>query len=553
MPTLFQSLQNQDLGQLQIIAEMWDIQLQAPDVRKGRKELAEEILKNKSLIAEVIESLPVQAQAALSRLLGEQGMLPWHLFTQQFGEVREMGPGRRDREKPYLEPISAAERLWYYGLIARAFFDTAGGPQEFAYIPDELKELLPDFLPVSPASTPLSRPAAPAERTHITPANDQILDHATTLLAGLRMGSKPGQFADLETGWPIDSGTLLSLLQSAGLLSPDNTPLAGSTRAFLEAPRNKALSLLVNAWLDSETHDDLRLMPHLQAEGEWHSHPREMRHAALELIQSLEPDTWWSLPALISSVHGQQPNFLRPKGDYDSWYLKDTRTDQYLRGFQHWEQVEGAYLAYLITGPLHWLGLVDLAAAEIDSPKNAFRFSTWSQPLLMRQAPPDTVKEDQSPTLNSQGQILVPRLAPRAARYLIARFCEWGSIRHDSYQYFLTPQSLEKARSQGLEIKHLLSILKRYSDSPLPPNTIKALEQWEEHGTQISFQQAVLLRVNHPDVLQALLDSPVKRFLGTPLGPTTITVHPGALQRVREMLIRLGYLSEIGSSLTKHK
>ena len=553
MPTLFQSLQNQDLGQLQIIAEMWDIQLQAPDVRKGRKELAEEILKNKSLIAEVIEALPVQAQAALSRLLGEQGMLPWHLFTQQFGEVREMGPGRRDREKPYLEPISAAERLWYYGLIARAFFDTAGGPQEFAYIPDELKELLPDFLPVSSASTPLSRPAAPAERTHITPANDQILDHATTLLAGLRMGSKPGQFADLETGWPIDSGTLLSLLQSAGLLSPDNTPLAGPTRAFLEAPRNKALSLLVNAWLDSETHDDLRLMPHLQAEGEWHSHPREMRHAALELIQSLEPDTWWSLPALISSVQGQQPNFLRPKGDYDSWYLKDTRTDQYLRGFQHWEQVEGAYLAYLITGPLHWLGLVDLAAAEIDSPKNAFRFSTWSQPLLMRQAPPDTVKEDQSPTLNSQGQILVPRLAPRAARYLIARFCEWGSIRHDSYQYFLTPQSLEKARSQGLEIKHLLSILKRYSDSPLPPNTIRALEQWEEHGTQISFQQAVLLRVNHPDVLQALLDSPAKRFLGTPLGPTTITVHPGALQRVREMLIRLGYLSEIGSSLTKHK
>lgn len=553
MPTLFQSLQNQDLGQLQIIAEMWDIQLQAPDVRKGRKELAQEILKNRQLIAEVIESLPVQAQAALSRLLGEQGMLPWHLFTQQFGEVREMGPGRRDREKPYLEPISAAERLWYYGLIARAFFDTSGGPQEFAYIPDDLKEHLPGFLPASPSSTPLSRPAAPAERTHIVPANDHILDHATTLLAALRMGTGPEQIADLEARWSIDSHTLMSLMQSAGLLSPDHTPLAGPTRAFLEAPRNEALSLLVNAWLESETHDDLRLIPHLQAEGEWHSKPREMRLAALELIQSLEPDTWWSLPALISSVQSQQPNFLRPKGDYDTWYLKDTRTDQYLRGFQHWEQVEGAYLTYLICGPLHWLGLIDLAAAEIDSPKNVFRFSAWAQPLLKRKTPPASAKEDQSPKLNSQGQILVPRLAPRAARYLIARFCEWGSIRHDSYQYFLTPQSLEKARSQGLKIKHLLSLLKRYSDSPLPPNTIQALERWEEHGTQISFQQTVLLRVNHPDVLQALLDSPAKRFLGSPLGPTTITVHPGALQRVREMLIRLGYLSEIGSSLKKRK
>ena len=379
MPTLFQSLQNQDLGQLQIIAEMWDLPLRAPDVREGRKALAQEILKNKPLIAEVVEALPVQAQAALSRLLGENGMLPWHLFSQQFGEIREMGPGRRDREKPYLEPVSAAERLWYYGLIARAFFDTSGGPQEYAYIPDDLKEVLPGFLPASPVSTPLSRPAAPAERAHTFPANDHILDHATTLLAALRTGFEPGQITELCASWPVESRTLLSLLHSAGLISPDNTPLSGPTRAFLEAPRNKALSLLVNAWLDSETHDDLLLIPYLQAEAEWQSRPKEMREAALELIQSLEPDTWWSLPALISSVQSHKPNFLRPKGDYDSWYLKDTRTNQYLRGFQHWEQVEGAYLTYLISGPLHWLGLIDLAASEPDAPKNFFRFSSWSQ------------------------------------------------------------------------------------------------------------------------------------------------------------------------------
>ncbi|MEJ2511578.1 MAG: helicase-associated domain-containing protein [Anaerolineales bacterium] len=140
-------------------------------------------------------------------------------------------------------------------------------------------------------------------------------------------------------------------------------------------------------------------------------------------------------------------------------------------------------------------------------------------------------------------------MTPRAARYLIARFCEWGSTKHGAYTYTLTPKSLEKARNQGLKIKHLVNLLKRYSDTPLPPNTLQALKRWQENGTQISFQQAVVLRVNHPDVLKALLETPAKRFLGTPLGPTTITVHPGALQQVRDTLIRLGYLSELDDSL----
>jgi len=551
MPTLYQSLQNQDLGQLHIIAEMWDLNLQAPDVRQGRKELAQLILASKSRIIEVIEDLPVDAQTAISSLLAESGMLLWHLFTQQFGEIREMGPGRRDREKPYLHPISAAERLWYFGLIARAFFDTASGPQEFAYIPDDLREYMPGFIRATPTSIPLSRPATPAERAHTFPANDQILDHATTLLAALRMGMPSSQIASISQNWPMDLQTLTSLLKCAGLISENNTPIAGPVRAFLEAPRPKGLSILVKAWLESDKHDDLRLIPHLQAEGEWINDPKQMRLDTLELIRTLDAGTWWSLPALVSATQNQKPNFLRPKGDYDSWYLKDKSTNQYLRGFQHWEQVEGAYLIYLITGPLYWLGLIDLAAAESDSHKNAFRFSGWSKALLNNQIPASAGKEDQSPTMNSRGHISVPRMAPRTARYLIARFCEWGPVRHGTYSYTLTPKSLQNAQNQGLKIKHLVSLLKQYSDSPLPPNTLNALKRWQEHGTQISFQKAVVLRVNHPDVLKALLDTPAKRFLGTPLGPTTITVHPGALQQVRNTLISLGYLSEIDDNLAE--
>ena len=64
------------------------------------------------------------------------------MFTRKYGDIREAGAGKRDREKLYLQPASAAEILFYRGLLARAFFDTKKGPQEFAYIPDDLLSLI---------------------------------------------------------------------------------------------------------------------------------------------------------------------------------------------------------------------------------------------------------------------------------------------------------------------------------------------------------------------------------------------------------------------------
>ena len=61
--------------------------------------------------------------------------------AQQGGAARyqgEAGPGRRDREQGYLNPVSAAETLFYRAFLGRAFFDTASGAQEFAYIPEDL-------------------------------------------------------------------------------------------------------------------------------------------------------------------------------------------------------------------------------------------------------------------------------------------------------------------------------------------------------------------------------------------------------------------------------
>jgi hypothetical protein len=90
----------------------------------------------------------------------------------------------------------------------------------------------------------------------------------------------------------------------------------------------------------------------------------------------------------------------------------------------------------------------------------------------------------------------------------------------------------------------LLALLEKYADTA-PPNVVKALDRWDRQGAQAVLEQVTVLRLNSPDLLQALRKSRAARFLGTPLGPTTIVVKEGAGERVLAILAEMGYLGEI--------
>src|SRR5512137_1278275 len=137
MPNLIESLQGRDPGHLQIIARLWGIEPEEQPEGQALASLAP-LWQNILKVNQVIANLPVEAGMAMDDLIKHSGRLPWAQFTRTYGELREMGPAKRDRERPYEHPVSAVEILWYRALISKSFFDTPGGPEEFAYIPDDL-------------------------------------------------------------------------------------------------------------------------------------------------------------------------------------------------------------------------------------------------------------------------------------------------------------------------------------------------------------------------------------------------------------------------------
>jgi len=550
MPDLEESLVGKDYGYLRIIVDMWGLDINSLDTRAVIREITGKIIR-KSKVLEMENRLSEEAITALRELHKHQGRLPWSQFIRTYGELREMGPGRRDRDKPFLNPISTTEVLWYRGLIQRGIFDTERGPVEFAFIPDDL--LMMFSFSQNVGFLDLGRRAKIKEIIDPISAGDQVLDHACTLLAGLRIpvGDRELQFHWVfGESWPylLKPVDLKVLIYTLGLISEHGETRPQQVRDFLETDRNQALYQIATAWMLYPDYDDLRRMPGFKIEGEWRNEPLQTKKFFLDLMRRIPVDEWWNLNSFIEAIRQGQPDFQRPAGDYDSWYIRDGETGDYLRGFENWDRIDGAVLRYMIAGPLFWLGMVELAFSptemgDIQRTISAFRITSTGSALLQGECPDILSTENDKVQIRSDGQIGVPRLSPRPVRYQVARFCRWEEQKEHVYHYRITPESLARAAEQGLKVNHLLSILKKNTEI-MPPGLVRSLQRWEQRGTETHFEQVTILRVGHPEILQSLKKTKATRFLGDPLGPTAIVVKPGSITKLRNILAEMGFLAQ---------
>ena len=545
MPDLKLSLSNFDLHHLKIVGEKWGIHLVAPDTRQGLIELVDFLL-TPGILLNGIESLSKTETKALLRLESKEGKEPWDHFSRRFGEIREIGAGRLDRERLDLEPISVTESLWYRGLVARGFFETETGPLEFVYIPDDVKEILMPLIDSRTAPSDqedfLCRKAAPREKKHIELASGVCLDHLCTLLAGIRMNLEPDIHLPELSNDQYDF--YKKLIHTLKLVSEDGIAIPERVRDYFEFSRNEALVFLWTTWRDSADHHDLVLTPGIQIEGILNLDAKKGRTKILGLIKHLNADTWWSIESFLAQVKELFPDFQRSGGDYDSWFIKKKGTDDFLRGFNHWDDVEGALLRYLITGPFHWLGLLDLGFPGEDNFPTAFRVSNLGRDLLADKEVELPVRKLELVQIRAKGEIRMTENVPHKTRYQYARFCDWHPIKAESFYYSISPASLGRAEEQGLRVAHFLALIKTNTES-IPPNILSALERWEKSGAQASISKNTILRLGSPAILKSLKKSKANRFILDQLGPTAVIIREGSEAKISEALVELGIFLDV--------
>ena len=558
MKTLRQCLLDRDLAFLEVIARRWGLVLQGR--RKGEvlDQLEPELLRPEAVAATLAE-LPQQERGALDALLAAGGRMPAESFTRDHGPIRPIGPGRLRREEPWRQPVGGAEGLWYRGLIALGFdLETPGA--EVVYIPSDLLSLLPRphrkeprFVVALAPPPEQQKEGGPAFRQDmctfliylycgpVRPGPKGALPqrHLRRLLEGLLEGDRD-RLALIE-----------HLARRLGLIEEHDRRLRlnpSLARAWLRASPAQQLRALQQGWRDSSDWNELSRVPGLQCQPTgWRNDPLATRRRLLSWLARCPAGEWLSAESFVQALKSADPDFQRPDGDYDGWYIRDAATGGYLTGFESWERVEGALIRDLLARPLLWLGIVILGMDE--GRPAAFQITSRGEAFLAGEEPPAP-----EPTLPLA---IAPDLTIRAPlegslydRFQLARFAERVAVLSGKdvspFSYRVTPESLARSGEQGIALSQIVALLERATEGSLPRNVPILLADWERKADKISLRRAVVLQTADELTLQELQHLPQTRdYLREVLGPRAALVAEGDWSRLVQALKKLGYLPRV--------
>jgi len=102
MRDLLQVLRDEDSLHWKAVAHAWGVDLGAA----GRDPLSHlvQAMLDPDRVRLQFRTLSAHAQEALARLRQSGGRMPLMRFGRDYGEIREMGLARREREQPWLAP-----------------------------------------------------------------------------------------------------------------------------------------------------------------------------------------------------------------------------------------------------------------------------------------------------------------------------------------------------------------------------------------------------------------------------------------------------------------
>ena len=556
MKEILAALGDYDPGMLPALAEVWGIaskQLRDEEIVPRLRQ----VMMDPQAVEVVWDKLDEPARTALQLLVSsaEQRMKTGQ-FERFYGEIRKLGRAQINKENPHKQAQSIAETLYYRGFVGEGFDKLGDNLVAFIYVP---KDLIP-ALPLHKTSYEHIETVEDAESDQlpslsvvddvqdISQADTSVIDDMTTMLAFLQANAVAIDgfgFAKevVDAIMPhllrqddIRLEFLVSLAVSADLIAaPDATalPRRDDVRIFLGASRAVQIRLLAQAWLASQSYREMWHIPGLYPDDSgWSYDAAAARNSVMSLLGELVPEQgWFSISDLIEIIKDVEPDFQRPDGTYDSWYIRNA-AGEFLKGFESWDAVEGSLIEFYLTGPMHWLGLVDIGddIARLTAYGRGFLgFSEWPTP----QDPPHAIN------VRNDGVLLATRRVNRFERFQLARFATWvGS--GDPYQYRLDAESIHRASAQGINTQHIQAFVTRQLDGkPLPIPIVKLLRNWQDGAkTAISFETMIVLRTNNEEALDKIFAMPVfRRHLGARLGPMACAIRD---EQWDELRVKLG-------------
>lgn len=562
---LLESLEQHPVPVLRAIAAGHDLDVTKVS-RNDLPGILVDALADAKTIAATLDRLTDDEREVLDRLIAEGGTMPAHRVQREYGTVRELGTGRLERERPWEAPVSPTERLWYLGLL----YATFGVIDEFRgrvyYIPTTLLDLLPDverppvqFGVEAVTQPPETRMAdmtlvedafvvlSELQRRPSSVVNNRYLPEETLERINSRLEiPEPSVESERETQ---RLGLLLHLLRELDLISVNRdekmAPVAGMVRRWLQLPRGRRLQTLQRTWAGNDTWNDLWHVPELRFERTgWRNDPLATRRRVIKWLKEVPLGSWVSIDSFVQAIKRVDPDFQRPTGDYESWYIRDAESGEFLQGWESWDDVEGALLRYLLRGPLLWLNIVAVGYTLDDAPAAiSFRVTEWGAQFLGHEVDVSSPLAREPFHIEPDGTVTVPANVNDWERLHLERLTAPVDPPHT---YALDRERLTSVLVEGSDPQRIIRFLKHITNGSVPDEVIRDIRSWVSGFGELTIRHIVTLEVDSPNLLRDVRAiSDVSRHIIGNLNEHVIVIDSNHVDDVIAALRDAGYLPKV--------
>ncbi|GAC1625294.1 MAG: hypothetical protein NVS4B11_21110 [Ktedonobacteraceae bacterium] len=374
-----------------------------------------------------------------------------------------------------------------------------------------------------------------------------------------------GELVRLESDVPYLLFLRLLLIKLHLLQEREGTLYALSAESFFALPLIERARRCYTLWQDGPFWNEMLSLPEINVRpgpaplDPPHEEVMRARHVVIARIEHEHMDEWHDLATFIARTKLYAPYLLFPRhyGPRAERYMSSSNPYGWdfrlRRGWlthrEGWHMVEGGFIRAVVTGPLHWLGVVEV---DSEATPTVFRVAPGALFLL-----DDTVsigEERVSGRLIVQPNFELVVLAPVSEALLVKldRFAERVSLEHIA-QYRLTKASVTRAIQMGGHAEDIQALLEQASGGDVPQNVAYSLTEWERQARRIEvWRDATLLEVDESALLDDLFANEQTRpLLGRRLAPCLVEVAPQQLSAIQAFLWQRDYLPSLVTAPTQ--
>ena len=275
----------------------------------------------------------------------------------------------------------------------------------------------------------------------------------------------------------------------------------------------------------------------------------DMRLTAFEMLSRWPPDAdgpgggWVELDRFCAALHAARPAFCSAAKDV--WFLADAGSGKPLGlGDGDWQRGPGQVLRYMVRGPLHWLGMTDLALDECGNVVAA-RLSALARALLFGE--PLVVTPPQRARWLDDTSVLVTVSLGHAPLVAALETCADCPGFVDEHLHFrLGPASAGRAFERDMPPDVILANLTRAGAHP-PPGLRDALAGWWAGWGRLRHYDRVAVLELADELLahELLAGTDLGARLAYRCGPATFVVAADDVEAVLATLRAAGHTPRV--------